>query len=83
MERKQQKQNLQSHKKTREASSKTKSTKEKIISDPKAPKTATRSSSRLNSLPKKIKNYSSEQDEDNLSSKETDDVFDLGKIRRR
>ena len=44
-------------KKPQKSSCKTKSTEEKINSDPKAPKTATRSSSRLKSVPEKLKNF--------------------------
>ena len=40
---------------------------------------ATRSSSRLQLVPEKLKNYSTEQDEDNFSSQKTDDIFGFRK----
>ena len=63
-------------KKPKESSSKTKSTEEKINSDPNAPKMAKRSCNRLRPVPEKLKNYFTEQNEDEyFSSQETDDVF--------
>ena len=44
---------------------------------------ATRSSSRLKSVPERLKNYFTEQDEEYFSSQETDDVFVSGKSRRK
>ena len=80
----QQKQKFQNQKKKpQESSSKTKSTEEMINSDPKAPKMATRSSSRLKSVPEDLKNYFTEQDEEYFSSQETDDVFVSGKSRKK
>ena len=70
-------------KKQQESSSKTKSTEEKINSNPKAPKMAARSSSRLKLVPEKLKNYFTEQDEEYFSSQETDDVFISGKSRKK
>ena len=66
-----------------ESSSKTKSTEEKINSNPKSPKMATRSSSRLKSVPDRLRNYFAEQDEEYFSSQETDDVFVSGKYRNK
>ena len=80
---KQQKQKFQNQKKPQEFSSKTKSSEEKINSDRKAPKMATRSSSRLNSVPEKLKIYFTEQDEEDFSSQETDDVFVSGRSRKK
>ena len=48
----------------------------------KAPKMATRSSSRSKSAPEKITKYFTEQDEEYFSSQETDDVFVSGKPRK-
>ena len=80
---KQQKQKFQNQKKKpQEFSSKTKSSEEKINSDRKAPKMATRSSSRLKSVPEKLKIYFTEQDEEYFSSQETD-VFVSGKSRKK
>ena len=70
-------------KKQQESSSKTKSTEEKIKSNPKATKMTTRSSSRLKSVPKRLKNYFTEQDEEYFSSQETDDVFVSGNSRKK
>ena len=70
-------------KKQQESSSKTKSTEEKINSNPKAPKMATRSSSRLKSVPERLKNYFTEQNDEYFSSQETDDVFVSGKFRKK
>ena len=47
-----------------------------------APKMATRSSSRLKSVPEKLKNYFIEQDDEHFSSQETVNVFVL-KIRKK
>ena len=55
-------------KKQQESSSKTKSTEEWTNSNPKAQKMATRSSSRLKSVPERLKNYFTEQDEEYSSS---------------
>ena len=55
-------------KKQQESSTKTKSTEEWINSNPKAPKMATRSSSRLKLVPERLKNYFTEQDEEYSSS---------------
>ena len=55
--------------KPQEGSSNTKSTEEKINGDPKAPNMATSSSSRLELVPEKLKNYFSEPDEHYLSSR--------------
>ena len=70
-------------KKQQESSSKTKSTEEKINSNPKAPKMDTRSSNRLKSVPERLKNYFTEQDEVYFSSQETDDVFVSGKSTKK
>ena len=68
-------------KKQQESSSKTRSNEEKINSNPKAPKMAKRSSSRLQSVPERLRNYFTEPDEEYFSSQETDDVFVSGKSR--
>ena len=70
-------------KKLQEASSKTKSTEEKVNSDAKAPKRATRSSSQLISLPMKLRNYFTGQDEEYFTNQETDDVFVSEKYRKK
>ena len=70
-------------KKPLESSNKTKSTEEKINSDPKAPKKATGSSSRLRSVPEKLKYYFTEKDEEYSSSQETDYVCVSGKSRKK
>ena len=57
LEKKKQKQKFQKQKRSQKSSSKTKSTEEKVSSDPKAPNMATSSSSRLKSVPEKLKNY--------------------------
>ena len=44
---------------------------------------ATRSSSRLKSVPERLKNYFTEQDDDYISGKETVDVFVSGKSRKK
>ena len=69
--------------KKQESSSKTKSTEEKINSNARAPKMATRSDSRLKSVPERLKNYFTVQDEEYFSSQETDDVFVSGKSRKK
>ena len=75
--------NSKTRKKTQESSSKTKSTQEKINSDPKAPKMATRPRSQLKPVPEKLKNYFTEQDEEYFSNQETNDVFVSGKSRKK
>ena len=67
--------NPKPEKKPQESSSKTKSSDEKINSDPKASNMATRSSSPLKSVPVKLRNYFTEQDEEYFSRQETNDVF--------
>ena len=69
-------------KKQQDSSSK-KSTEEKINSNRKAPKMATRSSSRLKSVPERLKNYFTEQGGEYFSSQETDDDFVSGKSRKK
>ena len=69
--------------KQQDSSSKTKSTEEKVNSNARAPKMATRSSSRLKSVPERLKNYFTEQDEEYFSSQETDNVFVSGKSRKK
>ena len=64
-----------SEKKPNDSSTKTKSTKENIYSNPQAPKIGKKSSSRLKLVPEKLRNYFTEQDEEYFSSQETDDVF--------
>ena len=44
---------------------------------------ATRSSSRLKSVPEKLKNYFAEQDDEYLRTEEADDVFVPGKFRKK
>ena len=44
---------------------------------------ATRPSSRLKSVPERLENYFTEQDEEYFSSQETDDVFVSGKSRKK
>ena len=61
----------------------TKSTEEKINSAPKAPKMATRSGSQLKSVPEKLKNFFTQQDEKYFSGQETDDVSVSGKFRKK
>ena len=46
-------------------------------------KMATKSGSRLKSVPDKIKNYYTEQDEKYFRIQETDYVFVLGKFRKK
>ena len=58
------------------------STEEKINSDRMAPKMTAKSSSRLKSVPEKLKNYFFEQDEVYFSSQETGDVLLSGKSRK-
>ena len=58
-----------------ESSSKTIIPEEKIDGDPKETKMATRFSSRLKSVPEKLKNSFTEQDEEYFSSQETDEDF--------
>ena len=43
----------------------------------------TRSSNRLKSVPERLKNYFTEQDEVYFSSQETDDVFVSGKYTKK
>ena len=44
---------------------------------------AKRSSSRLKSVPKKLKKYFTEQGDEYFSSEEADDVFVSGKFRKK
>ena len=53
-----------------------------INSNTKAPEMATGSSSRLKSVPERLQNYFTEQDDEYFSSQETDDVFVSGKSRK-
>ena len=75
--------NSKTCKKPHESSSKTKSTEEKINIDPKAPQIATTSSSRLKSLPEKLQNYFTDQDNEYFISQETDNVFVSRKSRKK
>ena len=75
--------NFNTRKKQQDSSSKTKRNEEKINSNPKAPKMATRSSSLLKSVPERLKNYFTEQGEQYFSSQEIDDVFVSGKSRKK
>ena len=75
LEKKAAEKNPKPERKPQESSSKTKSTEQKINGDLRAIKMATNSSSRLKSVPEKLKNYLTEQDEEYFSSQENDDVF--------
>ena len=55
----------------------------KIKSDRKAPKMATRSSSRFKSVLEERKKHFTEQNEEHFSSQETNYIFNLGKIRKK
>ena len=70
-------------KKQQESSSKRKSIEEKINSNLKAPKMATRSSSRLKSVPEGLKSFFTELYEEYFSSQQSDDVFVSGKSRKK
>ena len=83
LEKKQQKKIPKPERKPQESSSKTKSTEQKINGDLKAIKMATKSSSRLKSVPEKLKNYFTEQDVEYFSSQENSDVFVSGKLRKK
>ena len=75
--------NQKTEKKPQESSSKTKTTEENTNSDPKAPKMAKKSRSRLKSVSDILKNCFTEQDEEYFISQETDDVFVSGKSRKK
>ena len=66
---------------TQKACSKTKSNDENFNSDSKEPKTATKSSSGLKSLPEKLVNYFTKRDKE--YSHENDDVFVWRKFRKK
>ena len=83
LEKKQQKKIPKPERKPQESSSKTKSTEQKINGNLKAIKMATKSSSRLKSVPEKLKNYFTEQDEEYFCSQENDDVFVSEKSRKK